>query len=165
MNSLWQIPNVLSRGSLVCIKNLQNVYIFEFFFNLFGCAGSLLLHRLFSSCGEWWLFSSWSAQASHCGDFSCCGAQALGHAGFSSCGTWAPESRFNSCGTWAQLLCDMWDLPRPRIEHVSPALAGEFFTTEPSGKPWEFISFSFSEMFITFPRMSHSTELKICFNS
>ena len=29
----------------------------------------------------------------------------------------------------------MWDLPRPGIEPVSPAPAGEFFTTEPSGKP------------------------------
>ena len=27
------------------------------------------------------------------------------------------------------------DLPHPRIELVSPALAGEFFTTEPPGKP------------------------------
>ena len=29
----------------------------------------------------------------------------------------------------------MWDLPRPGIEPVSPALAGGFFTTEPPGKP------------------------------
>ena len=27
------------------------------------------------------------------------------------------------------------DLPDPRIETASPALAGRFFTTEPSGKP------------------------------
>ena len=27
------------------------------------------------------------------------------------------------------------DLPNPGIERISPALAGEFFTTEPSGKP------------------------------
>ena len=27
------------------------------------------------------------------------------------------------------------DLPDPRIEPTSPALAGEFFTTEPPGKP------------------------------
>ena len=27
------------------------------------------------------------------------------------------------------------DLPDPRIETASPALAGIFFTTEPSGKP------------------------------
>jgi len=29
----------------------------------------------------------------------------------------------------------MWDLPGPGIEPTSPALAGGFFTTEPSGKP------------------------------
>ena len=27
-------------------------------------------------------------------------------------------------------------LPDPEIEPTSPALAGGFFTTEPSGKPW-----------------------------
>ena len=31
------------------------------------------------------------------------------------------------------------DLPNPKIKPSSPALAGEFFTTEPSGKPkWVF---------------------------
>ena len=29
----------------------------------------------------------------------------------------------------------MWDLPIPSMELVSSALAGGFFTTEPSGKP------------------------------
>ena len=29
----------------------------------------------------------------------------------------------------------MWDLPRPGIKPVSPALAGRFLTTEPPGKP------------------------------
>ena len=29
----------------------------------------------------------------------------------------------------------MWDLPKPGIEPMSPALAGRFLTTEPSGKP------------------------------
>ena len=33
------------------------------------------------------LLSSWGAQASPCGGFSCCGAQTLGHVGFSSCKT------------------------------------------------------------------------------
>ena len=28
----------------------------------------------------------------------------------------------------------MWDLPVPGIEPMSPALAGEFFATEPPGK-------------------------------
>ena len=29
----------------------------------------------------------------------------------------------------------MWDLPRPGLEPMSPALAGGFLTTAPSGKP------------------------------
>ena len=29
----------------------------------------------------------------------------------------------------------MWDLPRPGLEAVSPALAGRFSTTAPPGKP------------------------------
>ena len=44
---------------------------------IFDCAGSSLLHGLFSSCSEWGLLSSWGAKASHFTGFSC-GAQALG---------------------------------------------------------------------------------------
>ena len=44
--------------------------------------------------------------------------------------------RLSSCGSRAQLLCGMWDLPRPGLEPVSPALAGRFSTTAPPGKPF-----------------------------
>ena len=76
---------------------------------------------------------------------------------FSSCADWGPlfitvhgpltvaaslvaehrlqTRRLSSCGSWAQLLCGMWDLPRPGLEPVSPALAGRFSTTAPPGKP------------------------------
>ena len=43
--------------------------------------------------------------------------------------------RLSSCGSRAQLLRGMWDLPRPGLEPVSPALAGRFSTTAPPGKP------------------------------
>ena len=33
----------------------------------------------------------------------------------------------------------MWDLPRPGLEPVSPALAGRFSTTAPPGKPQVFL--------------------------
>ena len=33
----------------------------------------------------------------------------------------------------------MWDLPYPGIEPVSPALVGRFFTTEPLGKPLNYL--------------------------
>ena len=35
----------------------------------------------------------------------------------------------------------MWDLPRPGIEPVSPALAGKFLTTVPPGKSLVLIIF------------------------
>ena len=43
--------------------------------------------------------------------------------------------RLSSCGSRAHLLRGMWDLPRPGLEPVSPALAGRFSTTAPPGKP------------------------------
>ena len=76
---------------------------------------------------------------------------------FSSCGKWGPlfiavrgpltitaslvaehrlqTHRLSNGGSRAQLLRGMWDLPRPGLEPVSPALAGRFSTTAPSGKP------------------------------
>ena len=85
---------------------------------------------------------------------------------FSSCGKWGPlfiavrgpltiaasllakhrlqTRRLSNCGSRAQLLYDMWDLPRPGLEPMSPALAGRFSTTTPPGKP----SFSFSIIFL-----------------
>ena len=44
--------------------------------------------------------------------------------------------RLSSCGSRTQLLRGMWDLPRPGLEPVSPALAGRFSTTAPPGKPY-----------------------------
>ena len=43
--------------------------------------------------------------------------------------------RLSSCGSRAWLLCGMWDLLRPGLEPLSPALAGGFSTTAPLGKP------------------------------
>ena len=76
---------------------------------------------------------------------------------FSSCSEWGPlfiavrgpltvvaslvvehrlqMHRLSSCGSRAQLLLGMWDLPRPGLEPMSPALAGGFLTTAPPGKP------------------------------
>ena len=53
----------------------------------------------------------------------------------SSCGSWAPEHRLNSCGAQTSLLRGMWDLLGSGIKILSPALAGEFFSPEPPGKP------------------------------
>ena len=45
------------------------------------------------------------------------------------------EHRLSSCGSWVQSLRGMWDLPRPGLEPVSPALADRLSTTAPPGKP------------------------------
>ena len=77
---------------------------------------------------------------------------------FSSCGKWGPlfiavrgpltitaslvaehrlqTCRLSNCGSRAELLRGMWDLPRPGLEPVSPALAGRFSTTAPPGRPY-----------------------------
>ena len=56
--------------------------------------------------------------------------------------------RLSNRGSRAQLLHGMWDLPRPGLEPVSPALAGRFPTTVPPGKPcWKIFNHSFN--FIT----------------
>ena len=39
-------------------------------------------------------------------------------------------------GPSCSVACGMWDLPRPGLEPVSPALAGRFSTTAPPGKPY-----------------------------
>ena len=56
--------------------------------------------------------------------------------------------RLSNCGSRAELLRGMWDLPRPGLEPVSPALAGRFSTTEPPGKPWNFFGGGEAQGFI-----------------
>ena len=43
--------------------------------------------------------------------------------------------RLSNCGPRAQLPRGTWDLPRPGLEPVSPALAGRLSATAPPGKP------------------------------
>ena len=43
--------------------------------------------------------------------------------------------RLSNCGSRAQVLRSMWDLPRPGLKPVSPALADGFLTTAPPGTP------------------------------
>ena len=51
-----------------------------------------------------------------------------------SCGPQALEQRLRSCGARAWLLCGIWNLPQPRMETESSALAGGFSTTGSLGK-------------------------------
>ena len=81
---------------------------------------------------------------------------------FSNCGKWGPlfivvrgpltivaslaaehrlqTRRLSNCGSRAQPLRGMWDLPRPGLEPMSPALAGRLPTTAPPGKPSIFLN-------------------------
>ena len=72
--------------------------------------------------------------------------------------------RFSSCGSRAHLLRGMWDLPRPGLEPVSPALAGRFSTTAPPGKPCllflKLIYFWLRWVFIATRRLSLVVESK-----
>ena len=65
------------------------------------------------------------------------------HKGFSSCSSQTQELGLRSCSPWASLPSGMWNLPRPGIEPMSPALAGEFLTTGSPGKSENpFLAFS-----------------------
>ena len=78
--------------------------------------------RAFSSCGKRWpLFI-----AAH-GPLTTAASLVADHR--------LQTRRLSNCGSRAQLLCSMWDLPRPGIEPVSSALAGRLSTTAPPGKP------------------------------
>ena len=53
--------------------------------------------------------------------------------------------RLSNCGSRAHLLRGLWDLPRPGLEPVSPALAGRFSTTVPPGKPLDLVFVSIQQ--------------------
>ena len=68
---LFLDPESLSFLCSLLKKEEKIIYLF------IGCAGSLLLQGLFSSCSKWGLFSSCGVQLSHCSDFSYCGIWTL----------------------------------------------------------------------------------------
>ena len=53
-------------------------------------------------------------------------------------------TRFVSCGAQAQFLHSMWDLSRPRIKSMSPALAQGFLSTVLPGKTLQGLNSIFS---------------------
>ena len=71
------------------ISFLVSVFFFIIFFTDLFFAESLLLCRLFSSCRDQGLLSSYCAQVSYCCGLSCYRAQAQGCSGFRSCIVWA----------------------------------------------------------------------------
>ena len=123
MNSLKTLGREVTMSTSHFFFKNKFIYLF-----IFGCVGSSLLRPGFlqlQRSGATLHCSAWT----YCGGFSCCGARALGARAsvVVACG-------LSSCGSRAQLLRGMWDLPRPGLEPVSPALAGRFLTTTPPGK-------------------------------
>ena len=83
--------------------------------------------RLLSSSVLWLLIVVASLVAEH-------GLVVEAH-GLISCSSWTLEQGLPSCGAQAYLPLGMWNLPRPRIELVSPTLQARLLTTGPQGKP------------------------------
>ena len=111
-------------------------FFFFFFFSFWLCWVMVALGRLSPVVisGNYSLLQC----TDHWDGCFCCWAQALV----------VVARRLSSCGTWTQQLWHtgsvaLWHVEsswfRSRIESVSPALAGEFFSTAPSGKSWLFI--------------------------
>ena len=106
-------------GLYLFFFKINNYFIYLF---IFSCVESSFRERAFSSCGKRGpLFIAVR------GPLTIAAPPVAGHR-LQTC-------RLSSCGSRAQLLRGMWDLPRPGLEPVSPALAGRFSTTAPPGKP------------------------------
>ena len=102
--------------------NSRNLYLYLFIYLLMAVLGLRFCARAFSGCGKWGplfiavrrpLIIAASLVAEHR----------------------LQTRKLSSCGSRAWLLRGMWDLPRPGLEPVSPALAGRLSTTAPPGKP------------------------------
>ena len=92
---------------------IKHIVLFVYFYLFMAVQGFHCCTQAFSSC---------SKGTSHCTGFSCCRTQALEYMG--------------SVVVAHGLSCSgMWDLPRPRIESMTPELAGGVLTTGPPGKP------------------------------
>ena len=104
--------------------------LFIYLLFIFGCVGSSVRARAFSSCGKrgpLFIAVRGLLFIAVRGPFTIAAPPVAGHR--------LQTRRLSSCGSRTQLLRGMWDLPRPGLEPVSPALAGRFSTTAPPGKP------------------------------
>ena len=132
MNSFKQV-------TFLCRFLKFNSFFKKFIYLFLAALGLRCCARAFSSCGKQGLLFL------QCVGFSLrwllllqsTGSRLMG---FNSCGSQALECRLSSCGTQAEVLRGMWDLPRPGLKPVSPALAGRFLTTALPGKSLNFNS-------------------------
>ena len=112
--------------SLISIR--ENQFLFNYtilgvlYLFIYGCVGSSFCARAFSSCGK-----RGPLFITVCGPLTIVASLVAEHR--------LQTRRLSNCGSRAHLLHGMWDLPRPGLEPMSPALAGRFSTTAPPGKP------------------------------
>ena len=117
---------------------------FSFLF-IFACVLYLLLRELFSSCSKRGLAVAAHGllivSASLIEEHELQGARAsvVVACWLCICSLQTLEHRLSGCSSWVWLLHGMWDLPRPGVKLLSPALAGGFFTTELPRKPKRFL--------------------------
>ena len=114
----------------------RNLFFFNSFIYLFLFLVALRLcfcARAFSSCGKW-------------GPLFIAVRRALAIAASLVVEHRLQTHRLSNCGSRAQLLLGMWDLPKPGLETMSPALAGRFSTTAPPGKPHRNLLHSYTLM-------------------
>ena len=126
------LEKCLFKSSAHFFKKNFIVTLFIYFF-IFGCVGSSVRARAFSSCGKrgpLFIAVQGPLFIAVRGPLTIAAPPVAGHR--------LQTRRLSSCGSWAQLLRGMWDHPRPGLEPVSPALAGRLSTTAPPGKPCPF---------------------------
>ena len=128
MSDFKIFPKTGLRISFICFYVLDFCFLF-FFFKLLGfylfmaVLGLRFCARAFSSCGKWGpLFIAVR------GPLTIAASLVAEHR--------LQMRRLSNCGSRAQPLRGMWDLPRPGLKPVSPALASRFSTTAPPGKPY-----------------------------
>ena len=97
-------------------------FLFIYFYLFLAVLGLHFCVRAFSSCGKWG-----SLFITVRGPLTIAASLVAEHR-LQTC-------RLSNCGSRAQLLCGIWDPPRPGLEPTSPALAGRLSTTAPPGKP------------------------------
>ena len=127
--SIWSIIIVFFFFFYKWCQGIQDNFLYLFFFNFYlfiylfmAVLGLRSCARAFSSCGKRGpLFIAVRGPLT-------IAASLVAEHRLHTC-------KLSNCGSRAQLLCGMWDLPRPGLEPMSPALAGRFSTTAPPGKP------------------------------
>ena len=120
-NIMWVDKNILVEKSTENSFTFVCLFVYKFIYLFLAVLGFRFCARAFSSCGKRgplfiavrgplsWPLLLWSTGSRRTGSV------VVAHGPSCSAG--------------------MWDLPRPGLEPVSPALAGRFSTTAPPGKP------------------------------